>query len=557
MFRLALAGSVPPNGRFAERIDETVRQLRAFLSPSGGDDDELRLLVSSAYTGTGWLDWVRRSGCEVGGCGSGEESEWDALCGEFVRIHTPLRYLIGSAVCNTADLLLVLWNEDVTERGGATWELMQLALRKKTPFLWISTRNGAAYWPEDTCYEPYRREKLRRLCELYGSVSTQPSQSEEKAPLLFLGRRLRARYMRRHRARLEGGPAAQDRMLLDEPVFAGENEREAVRLGLLERFRAFDSSAIELNERYQAVLYCCAVLPFFTSLLLALGFYTETVFGFLLPRVSWLVWSTLAVLGFLAHGLLTLYLFRVQRSAAVLSWQNGFLRNRSIAELLRVLIHFAPFSIDLDLRRLSGGDRETFITIRRIADVARRGVRQVERGDMDEALSYLMELLDDQLAYHRASERRYAGIVDALERGLRRASLTASAVLIVRSFLQGGLIMIQLSGTPLPEKPFLSALANMTAMLLPAWAAYFSSKLTVCSFQYNRDNDQRMCRRLGEIRGRLEALRKLRRDIPLEALQEFGENLAEIMLVQDTFHWAQRYRSVSPARKTRSEKGKK
>lgn len=94
---------------------------------------------------------------------------------------SPLRGVIGEALCDQADLLLMVWNEDVLELQGASWELIQMAHQRKTPCLWISSKTGCLYWLQSAYYEAYSPEQLRRLCQLFRQEGIEAVSDREKA----------------------------------------------------------------------------------------------------------------------------------------------------------------------------------------------------------------------------------------------------------------------------------------------------------------------------------------------------------------------------------------
>lgn len=84
----------------------------------------------------------------------------------------------------------------------------------------------------------------------------------------------------------------------------------------------------------------------------------------------------------------------------------------------------------------------------------------------------------------------------------------------------------------------------MSALLLPAWAGYFSTKVQQNNFRYNLDNHKNMSMRLSVMHKRtINAIEQ--ENISIEAINAMLEELAEIMLVEDTLGWQQQYMSLT------------
>ena len=81
----------------------------------------------------------------------------------------------------------------------------------------------------------------------------------------------------------------------------------------------------------------------------------------------------------------------------------------------------------------------------------------------------------------------------------------------------------------------------MLAMLLPAWAAYFSSKLSQCNYRYNLDNHRHMIKALEQIREQIRVVEESFTDVPLEYVGALGNSVAQLMLSEDTSMWMRLY----------------
>ena len=82
---------------------------------------------------------------------------------------------------------------------------------------------------------------------------------------------------------------------------------------------------------------------------LATGFYSETIFGFILKpfQINLNILSYIAGVGFFLHALINLYVYTMSKNHEMNSYKNQSLDNRFIAEFLRVGIHFSSFGIPI------------------------------------------------------------------------------------------------------------------------------------------------------------------------------------------------------------------
>ena len=368
--------------------------------------------------------------------------------------------------------------------------------------------------------------------------------------MLSVGRFFYKRYLRRYKASAKKINAKEDVILREDYALEGRfAAAEPCRRALLNKYLEFDRAAIEQNERYHSALYWRSILPLITSLIVAVGFYGTSVLA-AIPIFSLQTWGIIAGFGFLFHGLLNLYVFLLSKSRSVKRSQDQMLNNRRVAEMLRVLIHFVPFGIRLDLRKLCAGDQKLYVGLRRTIQEASPTTVEVSRENSVEAFRHIDEMLSDQIAYHTQSRERYSRLVKHLERWSQVIFYIGFIVIIARAGLQFLMSIPQFPllplslGNGLTPKGFISAFANMAALLMPAWFGYFATKLSLCNFRFNRDNHEKMMHLLEEERRNIEQLRLSIDEVPEVALQAVGENIAEIMLVEDMTLWAKQYKGT-------------
>ena len=296
------------------------------------------------------------------------------------------------------------------------------------------------------------------------------------------------------------------------------------------------------------MLYQRSVLPLLATLFLAVGFYTEPLLGRILsgiaPGMSQAVAITaslIASIGFLVYGILNLYVYRLSKSKRIDKWRKGFVFNRYMAELLRVLIHFAPYGVELDLRKLCAGNRDIYNLVQHLTDDAEPREFLLNYKSTRHVLQHVLEMLQDQIAYHEASIHRYEKIVHSLEKWGKTICYAGFAVAIGHRGLQFMLTLFPIGiWNEVDKNGIIQSLINMLALLVPAWAGYFSTKAQQNNFRFNLDNHRHMLPKLRGIKGRVENALK-QEDVPLEVLNIMIGELAELMLLEDTIGWQQQY----------------
>lgn len=557
--RIALAGELPADQQLFGKIDLLVGQISGYLCQDSIDAD-LQIIVSPSYTGKSWMEWNETHKFPLCVFQMGDSDAGMGLCEQIVRKDTSLRNLLGEAICDKADALIVVWNEDVMELSGATWELMRTAYDRKAPCIWISTKSQQIYCLWESYYKKYTPQYLSAMSEPLQSEELCPAVLEDKkGRLIAFWEQRRIKYLKKHKADNAIYPSEEDHLLKqDYSMEAGMSAGEAVRQVLLDKFMQFDAAAIELNSRFQTMLYQRSILPFIATIFLAVGFYVETLLGKTispwmpgftdkagLAKAVTLLAGLLAGIGFLIHGCLNLYAYRMSRSASVYRWQKDFVYDRYVAEILRVLIHFTPYGVGLDLRKLCDRDRKLYMTIKHMTDDAEPTEQNLDRKAVLSILQHMKEMLGDQLSYHESSRNRYKAIVASLEKWGESIFYFGFGMVLVRGLLQFGLSLFPLNEMHgMDMNSIVRSFLNMLALLLPAWAGYFSTKAQQNSYSYNLKNHENMLIRLGAMRERVtHALEQ--EELPMEMFDILIREFADLMLVEDAIGWQHQYMNLS------------
>jgi hypothetical protein len=301
-------------------------------------------------------------------------------------------------------------------------------------------------------------------------------------------------------------------MDLSETTIVPENIEKTTYYYLRDWFYKFDSVAIEYAEKYRSSIYLRAVIPLVVTISLAIGFYIETLLS---PwKISILgsklqLWSIIAGIGFFIHALLNLYIYRLSENNIAKKWHKSFVDNRFIAEALRLSVHFMSFGVPMDYTQVTSAYgskiKKNSTVIRRLRSIL-RGTKLPEvdfsNNTAQVCLNSLEELIDDQIAYHKTSANRYVNICTNLKRFFKIAFYIGFIFILLRGCLQLYLSFAGISGqiNAQPLQPIVKSFANMLALLFPAWAGYFSSKLMLCNFEGLYDNDITVLEGLKEIK---------------------------------------------------------
>ena len=446
-----------------------------------------------------------------------------------------------------ADLVLAFWNEDPDGAEAPVWEVLHRCMEKGVPCLWISKKDGKAYWAETGLFEPF---ESGRLTERMRSIHPQP---EWDAPIrkLSWGSRLILRGNKQYQKMLKQGNAAgaqkaayQDAMMEEEPVLA-EEQGEKVRSQLLEAYHRYDSRAVQLSELYRGSIYWRSILPMAAAILLSIGFYAKALFeavsdllhqGGTAPAVVYLITGV----AFLLHGLMILFSHLLARNQVIQSWHTHFIYNRLVAELLRFYIHVMPYGITLPLHQLlskSGfhpeGDQPTYGTIWHILHNPDGELPTYREERTAEYLSNLEGYLGSQLEYHQRNTARIQNLRDRL-RKLETVLLSAGiATVILRGLAQFLIFIINNSNsTSLPG--YWSSIANMIAMIVPAVASYYSGKLTLFAFENNISESRIMQERLEKA---LELVQSMKgRQVNYSMVRNLTERIG-VLMMEDAASW--------------------
>ena len=541
---MAMIGHLPQETADARHLLDVLED--SFHQALG--DTQTRWLLSPAYSDAAWLALAKQRGAQCQIVRRESDAAWADAGDCQVVTHARLRSYEGDWLLANADVLFIVYGEQAGEMDGAVWEMLCRAHNEHIPCVWLSSLTGKAYWPMESYYEPFQKDDfVRLLARMYARNAPAEDENESLAARLMLrwGGALQRRFLAKHTPSTGERYEPRD-VLIERPAQQqqGEMQRQLAAL-----FQTHDRDAIDYGEKYRAVMYWRAVLPTIATVCLAIGIYVSDIPAIIRTIAGWLglgVGATaegvfaaldaplhaLSGIGFLVNGFILLYAYRMSQASTLERWHQRYVNSRQAAEVYRILAHYAPYGIGIDLRRILSGNAQVLSTVR--GEVRRIAPEHVTLDDalLDEVLRHTGEMLEDQSAYHEKSVRRYEAVTSAL---VRRASVLKQLgffwllVRAVTQFFIGMGVIGQGNKT--------GTIANMIAMVLPAVATYFSAKNEQCKYEFHLENHRMMKKNIDGARVRIEEIRESAGTPSVELVASVAQTISELMIVDDTSNW--------------------
>lgn len=449
-----------------------------------------------------------------------KELRSDAVIALDVKKHN-LSYpnIAAEYVVNKSDAVFLLWDGKQNFQEGILWTVQQFCKQKKVPYYLLNTEKlEEVSFSADSYYVSYTPENVRKyVAGLYDYE--EKVKKEEPIPMSSLWVKLHDRFIRKYKLKADAVSFVEDQLLSGDTI--AENMKNAKNHAMLSAyFSHYDQKAIEASSLYRASIYFRSILPMLTTIFIAIGFYAETVLTFLLGEHTLLFgmncWVMLAGIGFLIHALLNRYAGQMAKNPHVERLKDDFVEARFIAEYLRVAIHSESYGIQIN--NISVKDS---LVDKHVAAKLHHIIRQQEpvsyvqnRDVMNEAARNFEALIVDQKAYHGNCINRYALITQRLNKLASAFYLAGFAIVIARGFLQfivpfvssGMNLSVAIHGVKIES--FIKSFANMLALVMPAWASYFSTKLSMNGYAWLRNNSIKMKSGFEVIEAKLHGIRQ-------------------------------------------------
>jgi hypothetical protein len=141
-------------------------------------------------------------------------------------------------------------------------------------------------------------------------------------------------------------------------------------------------------------------------------------------------------------------------------------------------------------------------------------------------------MIDDQILYQDQANKRYVAIVSKLKQYTAILFVIGLTIVISRGALQFVLVYFNTKDAPQTTKEiisFVKSFANMLALVVPAWASYFSLKLSLSNFEGLANNSRDMKNSLALMKKIVEDEKK-KTGISFERIYTFSKDLSRLML---------------------------
>ena len=450
--------------------------------------------------------------------------------GTFNETHTMVQYIAAQS-----DMVIGLWDGDDRSRSGMILSLLRLEVKSGIPCAYIDTRNPEEmYFFDRYASEPFSSVRLKEYIDaLYAC-----GHEKEFAPLgkpAFLSRLWEVcydRFIKKNNAQVKKLPFEKD-ILLD-PEYKGQDgvPCRPNQKRLAEQFHFFDGIAVQTAKKYRESIYFRSILPFYLTVAISIGFYVETLFGILYKFQGGLdYWMFVAGIGFLLHALINVYGDYVYRCKEVKERHWVFMRSRYLAEYMRVAVHFLPFGIPMYPESVQ--DKSLSAHVRRIFRSLEPTAGSYSQDAAKAVVTNSLLLINDQITYHTNTRSRLKLVVEKLEKNGKRLLWAGFAIVFVRGLLQFAMpfltSIIQGEHNGIKWINFIRSLSNMLALIIPAWAGYFSLKLSLNNFRglFNHSDDA--IKKLDRLKGKAEMLANSSK-IPYEMLSALSQDILKTQL---------------------------
>lgn len=459
---------------------------------------------------------------------------WDSVARQRKIQSLPLPY--GIETTDTADLVLAFWDEDPEGRESAIWQQILLCMTRQVPCIWISKKTGSYFWAARIAYEPYREEFLKSFCDGFFD-NTQwdetPKGSKWIHSVFLAGSRAYSRLLKK--VPVEYVSSGAEDSIMKPDCRLPDSDAEAVRKKLTQSYLLYDNRAILFSRYYRGSVYFRALLPLVSTAFLALAFYGDTSYVRTVLNLMHIPADIFAGCFFLLHASLIAFSYYLSGNAVIQSWHVNFLHNRIIAEVLRFYTHVLPFGITLPLSRVfrRGGFREKqshseYAVLHSLLRQAESSSPPYREENAQDFLDVLSGYLQNQLDYHCASTERYSRLSKKLQKLEKYATAAGVLLVILRGVLQFALRLLETTSVGPDAVSTLRTLANMAAMLVPAFASYYAGKRALLGLDDSYAVDQAMMQRLEKALELVETMRN--HELSRSMLCSLTENLSELLL---------------------------
>lgn len=486
---------------------------------------QCNIYSSDVFCGHELFTIAEKSGCKTViitssyGAGAGRSAADTVLALDIKTGSLSYPNTVAEYMVNKSDAVFLMWDGKQNLQDGILWVVLQFCKHKNIPYYLVNTAQPEdVSFSSDAYYVPYTAEHMEQYV---ASLYDYKEETVENKPIFLSGlwKALYNRFTRKYKLKAKNIPYVKDR-ILSAGYFPQDDKRKKNHVMLTEYFAYYDQKAVDASTMYRASVYFRSILPFLTTIFIAVGFYAETVITFFTGEWKSIFglnfWTILAGIGFLIHALLNWYAGQMAKSSSVERLRKEYIEARFIAEYLRVVIHSEAYGIGVD-----SIDMNDALVEKRILAKLHRIIRQQEpvsyvqtKAVMDEAIANFEALIADQTAYHENCVNRYSLIAQHLKKAASVVAAAGVTIVIARGFLQF-VIPFAAAGLNLSTPvhgikidSFIKSFANMLALVVPAWASYFSAKLSMNNYEWLQNDSIQAKTGLTRIGRKLEDVKK-------------------------------------------------
>lgn len=547
-FNIALAGQPTSNTERENLLNHlytTFRVVQKEVEKAGGT---IRFISSLKVFNDFWQDFAKKSNCNV----KLVDAKFDLS--EKVRSADVLVSTLRN-MTDFADMILMVWDENTESQGGIPWEIMRISHQKDIPCIWFSAEENKPYWAQQVYYGKYSKENLTKYINRVYAPCFDDTEKEKEGLVGFIkiGERLYSRFLNKFKSPSKTASSFSDAVMEEDYIYEdSDKERNILRKNLLKNFSFYDKRAIEYSEKYTASIYIRTILPMFSTLLVAIGFYIESVMSFFFNKnvIGISIWALISAIGFALYLFVNIFVYIISKNPSVNLWHSRFIKNRTVAEVLRVMVHFLPLGIFWNhassfgrYDNMTKQEQEAYYEIHKILRSNKVCTTDFTEKGKGEILQSAYMLCDDQIVYLQRTKERYKKVIIHLKKWSTIIFSISTILLFVRTVFQilyslkvfdflGGVSLGEGKGDALS---FTTGMLNLLALLLPAWGNFFITKLQLCNFEnlYNTYDVKEeglvaMKRRITEL--------KCRTNVPVSTIYDAADELVDLLL-KETKLW--------------------
>lgn len=463
-------------------------------------------------------------------------------------------------ITENADMIFMLWDEQTESYGGIPWEILKECYQRDKACIWYSLEINRLFWGQEIYFGEFSDSQIKIYIDNLYSENFNKDVKIKGIRNLNLSGKLYNRFLKKFNAENVEISSQQDIVMEEEYSYCDNNEnRNKLRKVLKKTFDEYDKRAINYSEKYFSSIYFRAIIPLISTIFLATGFYVEPFLGYFfdihIGNLS--IWAFTGAAAFGLYLIVNIFVYFLSKSRTMAECHRCYIKNRIVAEYLRVMIHFLPSGIYADTSSVFGTydnmneiEKETTSKIREIIrsqeicnpDFTSEGKKEIFRNSKC--------LIDDQIYYLRKTKGRYGKIIKHLKKWSKGIFSATAILLFIRTlfqmaysldFLEGLRKFVFPYGGDIDGLTFLIGFSNIIAMIIPAWGSYFISKLEFCNFENHYNEYHNKEQRLIQMKKRVIELER-REDVPVNTIYDLADELVEILL-EETKSWGDTVKS--------------